>query len=450
MALVPFFWALAEVGPKRGFLCGLGFGAAFLALEFSSVLALRPFIGGLAAVAWGLLALGGALLFGAFGAVAGWRSGPFLWAGLWVGVEALRAAGPLGLAFGSLPVALVGQPFLRAGAVGGPWLLSLGIAWTAAAIAWGLRHRYPRWLWRALLGPLVLLAIAGTWTGTFPSGELEVTLVQPNIPQGEKLDRSYIPEHIALYEGLLRGIEPGMDLVVLPENAVSAFLPEEPVYLRPFQEMARELSAPMLIGTGDIREGRIYNSVLLLGKEGEIQGTYDMVHLVPFGEYLPGRGFLAALGLEQLLEELLPVDFAHGEEPRALGPYGVAICFEAQFPGIFRELAQGGAEILVVATNDAWFGGARMLWEHFAMGALRAVETGRSYLQTATTGITGGFGPDGRPLGHLPPGETGVLTLRAPLATGLTPYVRVGDWPALGLVVLFVLVGLWRKGPGYA
>jgi len=441
-----FFLALDKVGIKRGLILGGAFGLFFFALELSPIYALWPFLGGLTILSWIALSLYGAVFFAVLGGVAGWRSSPLLWAGAWVLLEAVRGAGPLGFSFGALPAALVGGPFTPAAAWGGAVLLSLAVAWTGACLARAVRG--PRFLLLAALGPGLLALLSALAPLPPPTGELSVALVQPNIPQAEKLDRERLPQLTVRYESLLSSLSGPLDLVVLPENVLPAYLRSEPEYLAPFKKTAQRLSCHVLLGTGELRAGKVYNSVLLLDPTGEAAGVYDMVHLVPFGEYVPGRKLWETLGLSPLLSRLLPFDLTPGEGARPLGPFGAMICFESQFPGLARELTLKGAKVLIALTNDAWFGKTRFPWEHFAMGALRAAECGRAFLQAAQTGITGAFAPNGRFVTALPPWEEGVLRLQIPLYQGKTPFVRYGPWPVLSLAVLLVLLGLIRKsGP---
>lgn len=437
-----FFFALKGSGVRRGLALGLPAGFLFFLAELSPVLALWPFLGALSVPAWLLLSLYGCLFFAVLGGIVGGCSSPLAWAGGWALLEAARLAGPLGFAFGSLPVALASTPVVGAAAWGGAGLLSLAGAWAGAWVA-----RFPRRIgsWAlALLGPVLLVSLA-LFSPAGEEGRLKVALLQPGFSQEEKLERENLPRLVAGYRELLSRLPQGVELVAIPENALPAFLLEEPRYLEPFSRAARELACPVLLGTGIRRGGKVYNSALLIGPAGEVEGAYDMVHLVPFGEYLPGRSLLVALGLGELLSRLLPYDLVAGEGPLSLGELGVMICFESQFPGIARGLAAGGARVLIALTNDAWFGRARILWEHFAMGALRAAECGRAFLQAAQTGFTGGFDARGRQLGLLPAWEAGTLVLEVPVCGGRTPYLRFGGAPVLALAGLCLLLGVPKK-----
>ncbi len=437
-------WALQGVGWRRGLGRGWLFGFLFFLLEFTSLWALMPLVGPLTYALWVLLALYGSLFFAAFGAVGGRWSSPWVWAGAWALLEAARAAGPLAFTFGSIPPALVGSPFLAASAWGGPWLLTVAVVWCAGCLVHARRSW--TWLFAAAVGPAVLFVLASVPSGVYAQGDLNLALVQPNIPKIEQIDYTRLDEHEAKYRRLLARVPAEIQLIVVPENALPWIL-ENPEYLELFGAAARQRGALVLVGTAEFRreQNKIYNTVLALNAQGSVEGQYSKVHLVPFGEYVPWRPFWRRVGLGPIVDRFLPLDQTPGEAVHPIGPLGVMICFESTLPEIGRELVRQGAEILLTPTNDAWFGRTRILWEHYAMGALRAAETGRVFAQAGQTGISGAWDPRGKELGRLAPWTEGVLTLRVPTYTGLTPYARVGDGPVLAAGALLMLWGVVRK-----
>ncbi len=446
LALGLGFLALKDAGPKRGLFLGLLWGAVFFLLEFTSLRTLAPFIGPMAYGIIVLLALYGGLFFAVFGLVAGWRSSLWVLAGGWTLMEMARGTGPLGFTFGSVPPALAGTPLVAAAAVGGPWLLSLGMAFTAAALVESLRR--PKFLGLALLGPLLLFGLGALAPDTKSVGQTRLALVQPNIPQADRLDRTKLPEILNRYERLLAQVPSEVDLIVIPENATPAFLRIERQYLEPFAHATRERGVPILVGTADLVGERVRNTMLLIRPDGQETVAYAKMHLVPFGEYVPGRTLFDRIGLGALIDQFLPYDQSPGERLEPMGIYGIVICFESSFPKPSRVLARKGAEVLLAPTNDAWFGRTRILWEHYAMGSLRAAETGRVFLQAGQTGITGGWGPDGRELARFPR-EEGVFVVEVQRFSGRTPYTVVGDFPVLIIAGGFLIWGLTRgkRGP---
>jgi len=444
-ALGGLFWSLSGRGGSSGAKLGMVAGLTYFALTFSSILQLWNFVGALALPLWILLAVYAALYMAVFGAAVGrWRS-PLVWAGAWMLLEVARVAGPLGTAFGTLPGALAVPPWVGAAAVGGPWLLSFAASWTAGCAVAGWRGRRA-WLLLALLGPGILFSASGLAPHTEQVDTLRVAIVQTGVTQEDRLDAGQVPQLMDHYRSLLGEIEQPVDLVVFPETVLPVPLPDRPELMEAFQQAAQRLDADLLVGTGDRRDDGVYNSTLLVSPEGEVVGSYDKMHLVPFGEYLPARGLWEAVGLGPLLRDLLPHDLAPGGSDEPIGAYGVRICFESQFPKLARRSVAHEAELLVVPTNDAWFGRDRLLWDHFAFGALRAAEQGRAFIHATTTGWSGAFDPRGRLAGDLPLLEPDVLYVQLPLHRGRTPYAVVGDWPVLALAAVLVAGGIaWER-----
>jgi len=439
-ALVPLFWALAtEERRGRGALLGAAFGTLFSALEFRGLLELKVALG----LPIALLALSGIVAWGAiWGGVLGalgTRGTALGLAGLWAGMEVLRAVGPLGVAVGTVPVAFVGLPFLRAAAIVGPWGLSLAASLTNAFLATALTGRRKRIAFLAPLPPLFLAALLSFAGTPAAEGELRVALVQPGLGLPERLG---IPteELLKRYGELLALIPIGVDLVVLPEDAVPGVLSTVPELRDLFRAQAARLGAAILVGGWSVQDGDYYNTAFLFRPTGEWGPVHRKVRLLPFGEYVPLRPLWERLGLRGVFERFLPREVTAGKEFVPAGTCGIMICSETMFPGISRELVHKGARVLFALTNDSWFGQSRLLWEHFACGALRAVETGRAFLQAAITGVTGAFGPDGLPLGVLAGKGSGTLVLRAPLHSHVTPYVWLGDWPVVALCLLFLVL----------
>ncbi|MGY4706239.1 apolipoprotein N-acyltransferase [Candidatus Bipolaricaulota sp. J31] len=446
-ALAPLFVVLLGEGRRgRAALTGGIFGFLFFLLEFSGLLGLRVAVGPVgAALALGGMGLYGAAWGAAFGALAA-RGGVPRLIGLWVLLECLRASGPLGVAIGTVPLGLVGTPLVRAAAFGGPWSLALAVVATNASVAALIRTRRPAWLGAVVAGPLLLGVLALVWSAPHPRGELVVALVQPGITVVDRLEVSPYAL-LRRYRSPLAEVPGDVDLVVLPEDVLPAILRREPTLLSAFREEAARLGTPLILGSWDREGGRFYNTAFRISPAGELEIAHRKVRLLPFGEYLPLRPLWERLGLGQLVQEFLPREISPGPGLSAFGRYGILICSESQFPGFTRALVRDGAEVIIVLTNDSWFGASRILWEHFACGALRAVETGRAFLQAAITGITGGFGPDGRLLGTLSEQKSGTLTVRVPLHDGATPYVRLGDRPALVFCLVLLIAPLFSRWP---
>lgn len=369
---------------------------------------------------------------------------------------ALTLAGVLrGVVFTGFPWALPGHvlidtPVLMLAQWGGAIGLTLLVL--GFAVAWPLclarpLHHLPIW---GLAG--VAVFAIGHWT-TPPLTPTEdrpiVRLVQPNVPQAEKWDPLKAPGHFDRLLDMTRA--PGRrDLTVWPETAVPAWLSEVTHLMPVISEAAG--NGPLVFGINRGEGQRIYNALVLLTGAGDITQVYDKHHLVPFGEYIPLGDLLGGVGLNQVSQSA-GYGFSPGPGARlidlpGIGPTLPLICYE----GIFaRDIAAAPARpaLLLLITNDAWFGTVSGPYQHLAQAQLRSVEQGLPMVRVANTGVSAMIDPAGRMTGVMPLGEPGVRDVALPAARPPTLYARLGDWPfALVLIAGLAWLGIFsRKNP---
>ncbi|GAB3840740.1 hypothetical protein GCM10029963_10060 [Micromonospora andamanensis] len=134
-------------------------------------------------------------------------------------------------------------------------------------------------------------------------------------------------------------------------------------------------------------------------------------------------------------------DFVAGTEPGVVdsGPVvlGDVICFEVAYDGLVRDTVVGGAQLLVVQTNNATFDEAEAR-QQLAMVRLRAVEHGRAALMASTVGVSGFVAPDGRVSDATGFNTRAVVVRQLPLTEGRTLATRVGVLPEALLAALAV------------
>lgn len=129
------------------------------------------------------------------------------------------------------------------------------------------------------------------------------------------------------------------------------------------------------------------------------------------------------------------MDVGHGLR---IGPM---VCFESAFPDMSRHLAEDGAEVLLAQSSTSSFQHSWAPEQHASLAALRAAETGRPMVHATLTGVSAVYGPSGERIGSwLGTDASEAAVYEVPLATGVTPYVRFGDWPVHG--ALLVLAAL--------
>jgi len=446
VALVPLFWAQ---GTSRRLVPGMICGAVFFAIDLRWLLTLTRFTP-LVVLGYAAVVVTLAVSFGLAGCVVGWarrRAGsavallavaPAAFAAL----EILRAQGELGFGFSAAYLTLHRAPLLiQAASSFGPWALSAAIVFINGAVCLALTRRRALWGAAVALGTLALSAQLPMG----PDGSvMQVAIVGSDVEQEMKLKGTELATLAPYY--LDRGREAAgddPDLVVFPESILPAFILRDRELLGAFAALARTEGVALMLGTGDIEDSKIYNRVVLFSQQGDVVGTYAMMHPVPFGETVPGRAFLDRLGLGGLIRGMLPLDLTPGTEFSQLDGIGTPICFESTFPSPSRGFAVRGAQLLVTVTNDAWFAGSSELISHFATAAFRAVETRRYVIQAANGGLSGVVDPRGRVL-QSAVGET-LLTERVARRDGVTAYARYGELPFLVLLLAVLLgAGTWR------
>ena len=451
-ALVPLFLALRGARGRAGFLVGFAFGLAFMG-PFIWWISLFGYLG------WGVLVLAQALFFAAFGWFAAWASRGA--AGRLIGVpllftaaEVLRTRWPLGgFSWGDLGYAQHdGGTLLALARIGGVHTVTLALAAFNTLIA---EVFVTGRVWRrglALIiavgiavGPLWLpLGLAGPRTG-----ELDVALVQGNVPRGRFSggfgDRVGVgrqgPEDSVIVANHIRLSEPlasrPPNLVVWAENSVDRDPFTNPAIGQMIEQTVRRVGAPFVVGAIlDAPTGRFRNTTLLYSSTGLVTARYDKIHLVPFGEYVPWprlRRYISAL-------KQIPADGVPGKEPVVFdigrAKIGTVICFESTYPSLARDFVRAGAELLVVSTNNASFRRSPAAKQHVAMSQLRAVEEGRTVLHTAISGITAVIDARGQILDETGLFRAAVVRRTVPLARGETPYARFGEAIELGLLAL--------------
>jgi apolipoprotein N-acyltransferase len=123
---------------------------------------------------------------------------------------------------------------------------------------------------------------------------------------------------------------------------------------------------------------------------------------------------------------------------------GPMVCFESAFADMSRHLADDGAEVLIAQSATSTFQQSWAPEQHASLAALRAAETGRPMVHATLTGVSAVYGPDGQRVGSWLGTSAGASAVfEVPLADGVTPYVRFGDWPLHAAVLI---VALWCLG----
>ncbi len=453
-----FALALPIIRPREAALAGFAFGLGWFGLGVSWVYVSMHVYGEMPAP----LAAAATAAFCAFLA---------LYPALALGLATRLATGKAVKAFLVLPAAWAGSEWLRGVLLTGfPWLASgyahtdgplagyapvfgvHGVTFVAALIAgslaWMARGRDRAPVLATALLVLALLACGQAlrrieWTQ--PAGDLlRVRLLQGNVPQNLKFADGGMKLSEEAYLPLLRAAEPA-DLVVLPESVFPlplAHLPEPTIDA--LAEIPRHGSALIFGIFIEEPRGQYYNSAVGLTPGGGGPQRYSKRHLVPFGEFIP-PGF-------RWFVDLLQMPIGDQQRGNAYQPpmqiagqrIAVNICYEDLFGAEIRQAWRDPARaptLLLNLSNLGWFDDSLALPQHLQISRMRALETGRPVLRATNTGATAIIDAQGRVVAQLPHRTHGVLRGELHGHSGSTPYLRWGDAPALGMILLGLLAG---------
>ncbi len=291
---------------------------------------------------------------------------------------------------------------------------------------------------------------------------MRVALVQPKIPQEVKWDPARAPGIMeVLTSTTLEAAAAQPDVMIWPE-AVTPLAVRGDESAKAFVEaLVRRAGRPLLLGSiavearGSAEESWFNGAFLATPAEGVAASYYAKRKLVPFGEYVPFRPLLG------WLEKVVPVggDFLPGDsatpilapvrgEPVAFGPL---ICYEDTYPELARLSVLSGAGVLVVLTNNGWFGEGGAAEQHAAHSVLRAVETRRPVLRCGNAGWSGWIDEFGVVRTVLSDPERGIffrgsrtieLSRDARWIDRTSFYVEHGNW-FVALAALLALAGWW-------
>ena len=329
----------------------------------------------------------------------------FLLASGWVTVEMLRATVFSGWGWNMLGSALHAQwPMIQIVEFTGVPGLSFLVA-VANVIAVATVRRFAIEMQVKRLRPhfdltLTLTAIVGVACfgvavarNPQPAKNLRVAAVQPNIPREEKFNQEFAQTTFEKFNKLSQlALRSKPDLLLWPESSMpDPVLPETESY-RFVMQFSAATKVDLLLGIIDQDENAAYNAALLVSDGGTRTQLYRKLHLVPFGEYIPGRHVVP--GLARIVGDQVPDDFGFGREHTVfrmaskdvqLAPL---ICFEDTIGELTRKFVLGGANLLANVTNDGWFLQSAGSQQHLANAVFRCVETRLPMVRSANTGVT--------------------------------------------------------------
>jgi apolipoprotein N-acyltransferase len=447
--------------PRRAFGLGYLFGVAMLAITISWVHVLGWWVAALLivfmAVFFGVLGLG-------LSAVTRLRWWPVPAAACWVAVELAYSSFPFGgfgwtrLAYAAVDTPLNGW-FPVIGVAGVSFLVALVgqvVAWVVLLV----RERRPRVFPRVLPAVLVLAAIgvAGVGLRSFQveplagrEGSVTVGVVQGNVPgrgiealgRARTVTNNHLSESVDLMARARLGQVPTPDFLLWPENSTDIDPLLDPITRATVAGAAAVAGLPILVGAVTEGPGPDERQTTALWWD-PLRGplaTYHKRNLVPFGEWIPFRDELLPLVpmLSMVGSQSIP-----GTQPGVLTvplgdrtlKVGDVICFELAYDRTVHETMTNGAQVLMVQSNNATYGGTGQIEQQFAITRVRAMEARREIAVATTNSVSGYIDRDGRVVHRTSEFTSAGFVETMPLRSALTPAVVLGPWPARVLSLL--------------
>jgi apolipoprotein N-acyltransferase len=384
---------------------------------------------------------------------------------VWTGFEWLRTYFPIGFPWNLLGyTAYQNLELIQFAEFTGVYGVSALIVFANAVVYMVAFQTHPQRTQAASLGTLTILMAAAFIFGSIRiheikgramQGPLKVAMVQGDIPQSIKWDPGFLESSYKIYsDQSAAAAQHGADLIIWPEAAAAFFFQPEDRYPAAFAQdaayrqrlltLTTRTNSPILFGAPalGVENGRVgfYNRAYLVAPGGRVEGWYDKIQLVPFGEYVPFRrlfGYIVnrvVTGFGDMFPGRVQTVFQVHD-----AKLGVLICYESIFPNLSRSVVRDGAEILVNITNDAWYGESSAPYQLLAMAAMRAVETKVPLVRVANTGISAVIEPTGRITEPTPLFTRGTQTAEVYWRRELTVYARIGDIFAITCFVLTVI-----------
>ena len=278
---------------------------------------------------------------------------------------------------------------------------------------------------------------------------INVGVVQPNVSQEKRSKQELRKEIInVIYKSAQYFEDKKCDIVSYPETMLPGILEEREEIQALVKDISR-YSDLSLIGGKAVEKKRLFNSIFLVSREGNVIDKYKKKHLVLFGEYVPFNNFLVKL----LKKVNLTDNFIKEHELKVFDfdkyTLGVNICSENYYPYLSRDLVLKGATLLTTHSNDAWCDELSYPYQHFVLNIFRAIENRKYLIVSANTGISGVISPIGKVVRQTKNQEQACFEEIVYPNNYITIYDKIGDffvYLCMVYIVIILLYLLFRKG----
>ncbi len=308
----------------------------------------------------------------------------------------------------------------------------------------------------SLFAANLIFGLAALICPTDASRPLTAAAIQGNIASGDKWADDSVAHSLDVYIPLTEeaAAQSGAQLIVWPETVLTDSLNMRQPLLQQLGELSSRTGAYLAVGAyySETENGELhsYNAIYLIHPDGTVnESVYKKRHLVPFGEYLPMPGVIRTILPDLAGMNLFDSDLTAGTNPALfrtdLGCIGALVCFDSIYETLTLSSVRDGAEIMILSTNDSWYKDSAAVYQHNGHAVLRAVESGRSFVRAANTGISSLITPQGKIVGRRDPLITGYVTGQVTLQSHRTVYSVIGNtvvWLSFGYIFFLSFLSL--------
>lgn len=333
----------------------------------------------------------------------------------------------------------------------------------------------------------LLIAVPVSWslyryyTYSEDGKTVEIVVLQPNInPYTDKFSGMSAEEQthrlISLAETI---VTDSTDYVLAPETALATMVEDETLrqnnavapivsLVAKYQNLRfvsgaitqRKLRSgePISYTSRQSEDGHFYdifNSALLFDHSENVQIGHKSilvsgVEKMPFQKYFSflGRYVVSVGGTSGSLSSANQPTVFEGSNQDKIGS---VICFESVFGEYVGSAVKNGANMIFIMTNDGWWKDSPGIRQHFGFSRLRAIETRRSIVRSANTGISGFINERGDVIRKTSVNFCCAINEKIRLNDSITFYVMYGDylgWVSLllsCLILIYLLIGYRRS-----
>ncbi len=238
--------------------------------------------------------------------------------------------------------------------------------------------------------------------------EINTVLIQGNISEQDKWDKTKLRNLIQNYENIILSNMHRNYLFILPETAIPKVPYEETARLQNLKNKLYNNRSSLLLGTFTLdQQHNIHNSILSIGEVNDINSKR---RLVAFGETTPDIPGLTELAntFAFPMSNIKPSE----EKNHIINIQGLKlatfICYEIAFPDEVVTRAED-ADVLVVISDNIWFGSSNASFQHRQIGRFYAIMLGKPMLFVNNSGVSSIINANGDIVKELPNNEKGII-----------------------------------------